>query len=106
MSCTEAIVLALASLLKSAEPPALSQSVNLLISARKHLVNVALMPYVKDDMVVRRVENSVESHGKLNDSEVRRKMSAVVRHYADELGAYLLAERVKLILWDLAQIRR
>jgi hypothetical protein len=70
MPRAEAIVLALASLLKAAESPTLSQSVNLLISARKHLVDVALMPYVEDDMIVRRVKNSVKSHGKLNYSEV------------------------------------
>jgi hypothetical protein len=33
-------------------------------------------------------------------------MSAVIRDNADKLGAYLLAERVKLILGYLAQIRR
>ena len=59
MSCAEAIVLALASLLKAAEPPALSQSVNLLISARKHLVNVALMSNVPDYMVFRSLKNTV-----------------------------------------------
>ena len=92
MPSAEAIVLALASLLKAAKSSALSKSVNLLISARKHLVNVALVTDVENDMVVRRIENSVERHRKLYDSEIGSKMSAGFGNTVHQKGPDLLTQ--------------
>ena len=53
-------------------------------------MNVALMSNVKNDMVVRRVENAMYRHSQLNHAKIGSKMTAVLRNSLYKLGAYLL----------------
>ena len=90
MPRAKAIVFALRSLCESADTARKAQGVHFVKSACEHLVNVALMSNVENDMVVRRVENSVYRHSQLNHAKIGSKMTSVLRNSLYKLGAYLL----------------
>lgn len=69
MPCAERIILTLLSFAKATDPPQLSQSGELLATARKHLVGVALVCHVPDNIVFGHVEDVVERDGEFDDSE-------------------------------------
>ena len=76
MTCAKAIVLALASLFKSADAAALTKSIKRITSSRQDLMNVALMSYVKNYMILRGRKYTVQSNAQLHNAEVRRQMTA------------------------------
>ena len=55
----------------------------------QQLVHVGLVAHVKQEHVVRRMENIVQRDGELHDAEVRAQMPTVVRKDGDQLFAYL-----------------
>jgi hypothetical protein len=72
-------MLTLASLRVTSNPPALAKTRKVLPTGQ-NLVYVGLMPGVKDNGVIRRLENPVQCDRKLNDTEVGAQMSAASRH--------------------------
>ena len=61
----------------------------------KHLVRVALVADVEHELVHRRIEHVVQSHGGLNEAEVRTYVSAVLAHAVEHRPACLVCHNVK-----------
>ena len=61
----------------------------------KHLVRVALVADVEHKLVHRRIEHIVQSHGGLNEAEVRTYVSAVLAHAVEHRPACLVCHNVK-----------
>ena len=77
MPCTERIMRALTTLGKAGKSAALAQHIKTIKSARQHLVHVALMSHVPNDMIPRRIKDAVQCHAEFHNAKVRRKVSAV-----------------------------
>ena len=65
---------------------------NAIEPAGKHLVDVALVADVEDELVLRRVENAMQRDGQLDDAEIRSEMAAGLREDLDQLIAHFLRE--------------
>ena len=63
---------------------------------REHLVRIALMRDIEDDLVVRCVENRVECDGCFDDAEVRTDVTADEARAPDERRTHFLRERPPL----------
>ena len=60
--------------------------------AGEHLVDVALMADIEDELVLRRVEDPVQRDGQFDDAEIRPEMAAGLREDADQFVAHFLRE--------------
>ena len=61
----------------------------------KHLVRIALVADVEHELVHRRIEHVVQSHGRLNEAEVRTYVSAVLAHAVKHRRTCLVRHNVK-----------
>ena len=97
MSGTEGIVfgfLALAETGDAAELPELFEPV---APAGEHLVRVALMTDVPDDVVVGHVEDVVQGDGQFDDAEGRAEMAAGFGNGLDDLPTELVGELLQVL---------
>ena len=78
---------------------------NAIEPAGKHLVDVALVADVEDELVLRRVEDAMQRDGQLDHAEVRSEMAAGLREDFDQLIAHFLRE-LRQILFAQALSRR
>src|SRR5439155_18600173 len=70
----------------------LAQLVHLCATAGEDLVRVSLMPDVPDDAIARRIENVMQRDRQLDGTEVRRQMTACLRHRIQYERAQLARE--------------
>ena len=87
-----AIMLAFGAEEKAVQPLVLPHGVNAIEPAGKHLVDVALVTDVEDELVLRRVENAMERDGQLDHAEIGSEMTAGLREHLDQLIAHFLRE--------------
>ena len=73
-------------------------------SAGQHLVRIGLMRYVEYDFILRRLENIVQSNGRLDEAEVRTAVAAVAAELFDECAADFAAQRLQLIERELFNV--
>ena len=73
-------------------------------SAGQHLVRIGLMRYVEYDFILRRLENIVQSNGRLDEAEVRAAVAAVAAELFDECAADFAAQRLQLIERELFNV--
>ena len=87
-----AIVLAFGAEEEAVQALVLAHRVNALAPAGEHLVDVALVADVEDELVLRRVENAMQRDGQLDHAEVRPEMAAGLREHLDQFIAHFLRE--------------
>ena len=97
MPCAEGIVGALTHYGKAGKSAGCTKRVKGPSSARKKLMNVGLMTYVKNDMILWRIKYSVKRNRKLDYAKVRGKVAARPRHIFNKELAYLIAKRGQLL---------
>ncbi len=78
------VVLGLGLARVAGEPALLAQRREFACAAGEHLVDVGLVPGVPDDPVLRRLENPVDRHRELDDTEVGAEMTAIGGDGVDE----------------------
>ena len=101
-----AIVLAFGAEEKAVQPLVLPHGVNAIEPAGEHLVDVALVTDVEDELVLRRVENAMKRDGQLDHAEIRAEMAAGLREHFDQLIAHFLRELRKAFLRQRFHVRR
>eukprot|EP00951_Prasinocladus_malaysianus_P033242 scaffold328016_cov27-Prasinocladus_malaysianus.AAC.1 len=67
-------------------------------------MGVCLVADVKDELVVRAVEDVMHGDGELDHAEARPQVAARLGHDVDELGADLLAEGLQLVAVEVFQV--
>ena len=77
---------------KSVQPLVLPHRVDAIEPAGEHLVDVALMADVEDELVLRRVEDPMQRDRQLDHAEIRPEMAAGLREDLDQLIAHFLRE--------------
>ena len=65
---------------------------NAIEPAGKHLVDVALVADVENELVARGSEDAMERDRELDHAEIRAEMAAGLREHFDQLVAHLLRE--------------
>ncbi len=88
------------------QPAGLPQRREQLLSPSEQFVDVALMPGVEDDRIMRGVEDPVQGDGELDDTKVRTKMPAGATDIADQEGPDLARESRELIGGQFPQVSR
>ena len=78
MTCTERIVIALRTLGKAGKATGFSEIYELFPSARYKLVNIGLMTDVKDNMIIRRIKDCMNSKCQLHNTEVRCQVTTIL----------------------------
>ena len=66
------------------------------LSPCQYLVGIALVRYVKDYLVLRRIKYIVECHSQLHNTEIRSLMSAGFAYLVYKCGSCLVRKRLKL----------
>src|ERR1041385_5687547 len=84
------VVLALGAEEETVQPFILSHGVNAIEPASEHLMHVALMTDIEDELVVRGGEAAVQRNGQLDHAEIRAEMAASLRKHLDQLVAHFL----------------
>jgi hypothetical protein len=68
-------------------------------------MDVALMTYVHDKAVSRRIEDTMQSNGQFDHAEVRSEMAAGLREDLDQLIAYFLRESRQILFTKRFDVR-
>jgi len=92
VACAVAIVFAFSSEQEAIQAMMLTNGVYAVPAAGEHLVDVALMRDVEDEAILGRVEDAVQSDGKLHDAEIRPEMAAGLAEGFDECLADFFRE--------------
>ena len=100
----EGVVDTLVCVREAAESTLLAQRAELLVPAGEHLVHVTLVPYVKDEPILRAVEHAVHRQRQLHHAQVGRKVAAALRNGVNELRADLGSQRLQLPIGHLFQL--
>lgn len=77
MSRIKAVAVALFAFRKSAHSAVFAQMVEALASAGQQLMGVGLMPDVPDQLVLRKIQHTVQRDRQLHDTEIGRQMTTV-----------------------------
>ena len=77
-----------------------------LAAARQHLVDIALVRDVVDDLVLRRVEYAVQGDRGLHHAQVRSDMSAVGAQFPQQRLADLVRQRMQLLRRETPEVLR
>ena len=80
MTALIAVVGAFAAALEAGNPIGAAQRIKRRRPTGQELVGVALMPHIKDDLILRAVKGSVQRHRQFHQSQIRGKVPAGVRH--------------------------
>ena len=72
MAGAKSVMLAFSTFGKAGQAAVLAQRRKLLPAAGNDLMNVRLMAHVKDNFILRRGKNAVQSQGKLHHAQIRR----------------------------------
>ena len=80
----KAVTLTLLSLGKTAQAALPAQIFKALPSACKKLMGVGLMAHVPDQLVLRKIQKQMKSHGKLHRSQIRTQMPAAAGDFFDQ----------------------
>jgi hypothetical protein len=67
-------------------------------------MDIRLVSHVEHNVVVRRGKNAVNGKGKLNRTEIGRKMTAVFGHSLNQIRSDLLCEQRQLLLRERLKI--
>ena len=106
MAAVKHIVLALLGAAESREPALLTQGVEALVSACEQLVGIGLMADIPDKLIARGIKLLMHGERQLHNAEIRREVTAVLRHGVDKNGAYLGGKLVELSVAQVFYIRR
>ena len=98
MRRTERIVFALAALGEAGQTILLAQRLHAIPSTGQDFVRVALVANVPDQLVHRRVEDSVDRDRKLYHTQRRPKMPAGLRHDLYDFAAQFTGQSSKLVI--------
>ena len=83
MTGTESIMLAFAAFGEAGKTAVLAQRRKLLPASGNNFMDIGLMTYVKNNLILRRIKNLMQGQSQLYYAQVRRQMSAGVRNNAD-----------------------
>jgi hypothetical protein len=84
----------------------LADAAHALAAAGQHLVDVALVAHIEDDLVVGRVEHIVHSNGQLDHAEAAAQVPAGLGHRVDDVRAQFLAQLLQLLAVEVLQVHR
>ena len=84
VACSIAVVFTLGAEEEAVQTVMLADGVDAVPAASKHLMNVALMGDIKDEAILRGVENPVQGDAELHDSKIRAQMAAGLAECLDE----------------------
>ncbi len=93
-----AIMFALRPQHESVQPAWLANGVHALQSPGEHLVHIGLVAHVEKNLVLRSIEDRMQSDGELDHPKIRAKMPARLRKSLDERLADLLGQLGHLIV--------
>ena len=93
MPGAEAVVLALTALGKAGDSAALPQGREAVAPSGQQLMNIALMPHIKNQMILRRGEHPVNSERQLHRTEVGRQVPARFADLRNQVFPDLLRQR-------------
>ena len=104
-----AVVLALAAQQEPVQAIVLAHGVEAVPAAGEELVHVALVAHVEDELVLRRVEDTVQRDGQLDHAEVRPEVAAdgagvILGQNADQFLAHFLGENGQVGFIELLDI--
>ena len=97
------VVFALGTLEEPRQPALLTQRVEPASAPGEHLVRVALVPHVPDQLVLGRVEHEVQRNGQLDDTQAGPDVPAGDGTGLDQEVAHLLRELRQLLARDLLE---
>ena len=100
----EGIVFALLASGEARETARDAQRVETVAPSGQQFVNVALMPDVEDDPVVRRVENAVQGEGQFDDAEIRGEVTPRLSDRVDQIFPDLSRKGPDLFFGDPTQV--
>ena len=106
MSRVEGITVALTGLRETADALVLTQRIKILTSARQQLMRICLMSDIPYQLIFRKVEEQVQSHRKLHDTEVRSQVSACLAYLLDQECADLFGQPPVVLRIDILDIVR
>ena len=86
-----AVIRALRPLGESGNPPSLAQSKEALSAPGEKFVHIALVPDVKNDLILGKLKYAVQPHRELHDPKVGREMPAAHGNRLKDLLPQLLA---------------
>ena len=97
MAGPERVVGTLGTLEKTRDAVLLAQGIHFLGTPGQQLVRVCLVPDVPHQLVGRRIENVVQRHRQLDDTEAGADMAAGPRAHVDQAGTHVRTQRAELI---------
>jgi hypothetical protein len=77
MTVYKIVVRAFVFVSKTGKAARLTQGRKIFITAGKKLMSIALVAYIKDNGILRAVENAVQRNGQFDNAKVRGKVAAV-----------------------------
>ena len=104
MPGSEAVVFALTSLGEARKTAALANGGEGFVPPRQELVDVALVAYVKNEMVAGAVEHAVHGHRQLHGAQIGGEVAAGIRHMADNESPNLPAQLSPLAVGQRKQV--
>jgi hypothetical protein len=85
MTGTKGVMLAFSARCETGKSAELPQSGELFTPSGEQFVSIGLVPDIPDDFIPRALKNPVQRNGKLDDTKVRGKMSAIRRNDRNKL---------------------
>ncbi len=83
------------------QPAGLTHGQHLIAAAGKNLVGIALVPYIPDQFVIRRIEDMVQGNGQLDYTETCPKMPAGFTDRIQQVMAQFSGNSIQLLLLQL-----
>jgi len=93
----ESIVVAFERINETAQTLVLTQAVELVTPAGKHLVNIALVTDIPENLIGRRLENVMDSERDFDDAKIGSEVPACLTEIANNLLANLFSEHFELL---------
>ncbi len=106
MSVYKIVVRAFVFVGKAGKTGGLSQSREFFITAGKKFMGIALMAYIKNNGVLRALENAVKCNSKFNNAEIACKVAAVFSNGIDDSCTDFLGQLFKFFLRKLFYVVR
>ena len=106
MTVYKIVVRAFVFVSKAGKSTSLAQGRKIFITAGKKLMSIALVAYIKDNGILRAVENAVERNSKFNNTKIRGKMAAVFSNNVYYSCADFLSQLLEFFLRKLFDVFR
>ena len=106
MSVYKKVVRTFVFVCKAGKTAGLSQSRKFFVAAGKKLMSITLMAYIKNNGVLRTVENAVKCNSKFNNAKIACKVAAVFSNNVDYSCTDFLSQLFKFFLRKLFYVVR